>query len=66
MAKEFLSHHGIQFEYKDITTDPAILEEMLQHTGGVRGVPVIVIGDQVIRGFDRGRVSELLGIGTRV
>ncbi len=62
MAKEFLSQHGVEFEYQDITADPAALAEMMEYTGGRRGVPVIVIGTEVMRGFDRGRVSELLGI----
>lgn len=65
MAKEFLSLHGIQFDYKDITADPEALAEMLGYTGGRRGVPVIVIGDEVLRGFDRGRISELLGLTAR-
>lgn len=31
--------------------DPAKLEEMLEHSGGRRSVPVIVEGDQVTVGF---------------
>lgn len=38
---------------------------MLQYTDGRRGVPVIVVGDEIMRGFDRGRVSELLGLTAR-
>lgn len=44
-------------------TNPENLQEMLEVTGGLRGVPVIVIGNEVIRGFNRERVASLLGIG---
>jgi glutaredoxin len=40
--------------------NPEYLQEMLEVTGGLRGVPVIVIGDQVIRGFDREKIAQLL------
>lgn len=35
--------------------------ELLARTGR-RVVPVIVVGDEVIAGFDRGRLQRLLGI----
>jgi glutaredoxin len=37
-------------EYLDVRSDPALLREMLRHSGGRREVPVILIGDQVIIG----------------
>lgn len=62
MAKDYLSSKGVEFDAKDVTSDPNLLQEMLEVTGGLRGVPVIVIGDQVIRGFDKEKVSGLLGL----
>lgn len=41
--------------------NPENLQEMMEVTGGLRGVPVIVIGSEVIRGFDREKVAALLG-----
>lgn len=38
------------------------MDELLEWTGGLRGTPVIVVGDEVIRGFDRGRLSRALGL----
>jgi hypothetical protein len=35
---------------------------MLELTGGLRGVPVLVIGSEVIRGFNREKVAGLLGL----
>lgn len=34
----------------------------MEVTGGLRGVPVIVIGGEVVRGFNRDKVAGLLGI----
>lgn len=62
MAKEFLSSQGVEFDAKDVTTNPEHLQEMLEVTGGLRGVPVIVIDSDVVRGFNRERVVELLGL----
>lgn len=38
------------------------MEELLELTDGVRGTPVIHVGHEVVRGFDRGRLERLLGI----
>jgi hypothetical protein len=39
--------------------DPAALQELVG-TYKSRGTPTIVIGNEVIIGFDRGRIDELL------
>lgn len=63
MAKEFLSSHSVEFDAKDVASNPDNLQEMLEHTGGLRGVPVLIIGEYVIRGFNREKVSAILGLG---
>jgi hypothetical protein len=45
-----------------VTSNPAYLQELLEVTGGLRGVPVLVIGSEVIRGFNQERVGGLLGL----
>lgn len=62
MAKEFLSQNGIPFEARDVSADPANIQSLAAATGGFLGVPVIIIDGEVIRGFDRGRISRLLGL----
>lgn len=62
MAKAYFSSHGVEFDAKDVVNDPENLQEMLEVTGGLRGVPVILIGDEVIRGFHRERIAALLGL----
>jgi glutaredoxin 3 len=62
MAKEYLSSHGVEFDAKDVATNPAHLQEMMAVTGGARGVPVLVVGSEVVRGFNREKVAGLLGL----
>ena len=57
---EFLSQHGIQFTDKNVREDQTALEELLAL--GSRSTPTTVIDGEVIVGFDRKRISELLGI----
>lgn len=58
-AREFLSSHKVEFEYKDITQDPEALEELVG-TYDSRATPTIVISDEVVIGFDRQRLEQLL------
>lgn len=54
-VKRYLDHKGLPFEEKDVTTDPAYLEEM-KRLAGVRIAPVTVIGERAFYGtFDQQR-----------
>jgi glutaredoxin 3 len=61
MAKEFLSSKNVEFEAIDVSADEKALEEMINKTGAM-GTPVIVVGDEVVRGWDRGKVERLLNL----
>jgi glutaredoxin 3 len=61
VAKEFLSSHGIEFTAKNVAEDADAREEVITRTGRL-AVPVITVGDEVVGGFDRGRLQRLLGI----
>jgi glutaredoxin-like YruB-family protein len=61
MAKEFFTEKGVEFTAYDVASDASKRQEMIQMTGQL-GVPVIVIGDDVMVGFDRGRLAQKLGI----
>lgn len=50
------------FKEYDVSRDRAAAEEMVNLTGQM-GVPVIVIDGQVVIGFDRARIRELLSAG---
>jgi len=61
MAKDFFKEKGVEFEDFDVSTDLVKRKEMLDKSGQM-GVPVIVISDQIIVGFNKPKIVELLGI----
>jgi glutaredoxin len=60
-VKEFLSREGHTFEAKNIEEDDAAYDELLAL--GARSVPVTVVGEQVITGFDQARLRAALAAG---
>ncbi len=61
MAKEFFKEKGVEFEEYNVGTDAARRSEMVEITGQM-GVPVIRIDNDVIIGFNKPKVVELLGL----
>lgn len=61
MSKEFFKEHNVQYEEKNVATDAVARDEMVQKSGQL-GVPVIDIDGELIVGFDKPRLSELLHI----
>ncbi len=59
-AKDFMNEQGVEYKEVDVSTDAEQRQEMIEMTGQM-GVPVIRIGDDVVVGFDEGKVKELLG-----
>lgn len=57
--KEFLSQRGIPYTEKYVDQDRAAAMEMVRRSGQ-SGVPVTVIGDQVVVGFDKPRLERIL------
>jgi glutaredoxin 3 len=58
-AKAFLAKNGVEFEDRDVDSDPKASEEILKLTGQT-GIPVIVVGKEAVVGFDEPRLRELL------
>jgi len=58
MAKDYLNESNIEFEEKNVSTDAAARKELM--SAGYMGVPVIYVGDEVIQGFDKSKLEELL------
>ena len=58
-AKEYLSQRGVPFTEYNVAADPVAAAELVR-LSGQRGVPVIVVDDQVVVGFDRPRLDQLL------
>ncbi|MBZ9571889.1 glutathione S-transferase N-terminal domain-containing protein [Patescibacteria group bacterium] len=59
--KEFLKKHNIEFEDIDVSKDKKALGEMIKKSGQM-GVPVIEIDEEIIVGFDKEKIVQLLNI----
>ncbi len=60
MAKAFLDKHGVPYDGIDVGEDPGAAKKMID-LSGQRGVPVIVVDNEVIVGFDSQRLNDLFG-----
>jgi glutaredoxin-like YruB-family protein len=58
-AKEFLKEKNVDFQEFNVAEDEKAREEMIEKSGQM-GVPVIVIDDQVIVGFDQAAIEKAL------
>lgn len=61
MTKEFFHDHNIQYTEHNVYADEKARDEMISKSGQM-GVPVIDIDGELVVGFDRPRLVELLGI----
>ena len=59
--KEFLKENNIEFEDIDVSKDKVALDKMIKKSKQL-GVPVVDIDGQIIVGFDKQKISELLKI----
>ena len=60
-AKEYFTEHNVKYTEFDVASDAEKRQEMIEMTNQM-GVPVIRIGDDVIVGFDEGKIKELLAL----
>ena len=58
MAKDFLKANNIEFQEKNISESVEYRNELMAQ--GFMGVPVIKVDEEVIEGFDKKRLQELL------
>ena len=61
MAKEFFAANSVAFTEHNVQTDLEKRKEMIERSGQM-GVPVIFVDEDMIIGFDKARLSSLLGI----
>jgi glutaredoxin len=61
MAKDFFTEKHVAFTDINVASDLPARQEMIEKTGQM-GVPVIVVGDKIIIGFDEPRLRKLLSI----
>ena len=58
MAKDYLKEIEVEYTEKNVSTDPQARKELMSQ--GFMGVPVIFVDEEVIQGFDKNRLDELL------
>ncbi|MCK9345071.1 MAG: NrdH-redoxin [Candidatus Pacebacteria bacterium] len=61
MAKEFFVSNNVQFSEYDVAADLEKRKEMIEKSGQM-GVPVIFVDNEMTVGFDKNRLSSLLGL----
>lgn len=61
MTKEFLKEQNIEFTDYNVAEDLEKRQEMIEKSGQM-GVPVIFVGEEMMVGFDKERLSELLSL----
>ena len=59
-AKRFLAARNVPFEYKDVQADPEALRELVALNS--RSTPTILVGEEVMIGFDPERLEAMLGV----
>ena len=58
-TKEFLSQKGISYDDYDVSKNTEKSKEMFKKTGQM-GVPVIVVGDEIMVGFNKSKLEDAL------
>lgn len=61
MAKDFFKENNLAYTEYDVAADPAKRAELIEKSHQM-GVPVIMIDDQMIIGFNKPKVIEALGM----
>lgn len=59
MAKAFFMDQNISYDEKNVAVDEAAREEMITKSGQL-GVPVIDVDGEIVIGFDKQKLSELI------
>ena len=60
-AKDFFKEKNIAYTEYNVASDLERRKEMVQKSGQM-GVPVILIGPELIVGFDKPKIVQLLGL----
>jgi len=61
MVKRFFRKNNVEYEEKNVANDQVAVKEMIEKSGQM-GVPIIDINGEIIVGFNKEKLSELLNI----
>jgi glutaredoxin len=72
MTKKFLDEHGVAYELtevdllegevKDVETPKGAAAAEVKRLSGGTSFPVLVAGDEIVVGFNKGRLTDVLGL----
>lgn len=57
-AKEYIKEKGYDYEEKNVSSDKEAKKELLAM--GYMGVPVIFVDDEIVVGFNKNKLDEIL------
>lgn len=60
LAKEFMDRNNVKYTEKNVSRDKDAMMEL--RTKGFTGVPVIIVGEETIFGFDQEKLEKALGL----
>ena len=61
VAKRYFKEQGLKFREIDVSRNPSAAADMQRKTGQM-GVPVILIKNRPIVGFDKIKINKILGL----
>ena len=61
MAKDFFKANNVAYTEYDVASNLEKRKEMIEKSGQM-GVPVIIIDNELIVGFDKPQISKMLGL----
>ena len=60
-AKEIFAENNVQFQEYNVADDMVRRQEMIERSGQM-GVPVIIIDQNIVVGYNKTKLTELLGL----
>lgn len=60
-AKRYFKEKNIRFTDVDVSRDQSAARDMMRRTGQM-GVPVILINNKAVVGFDKNKINQILNI----
>ena len=61
MSKDFFAANNVPYTEHNVAADLEKRKEMIEKSGQM-GVPVIYVGDEMVVGFNRAKLEQLLGL----
>ncbi len=61
LAKRYFKEKNIRFTNVDVSRDQSAARDMMRRTGQM-GVPVILINNKAVVGFDKNKINQMLNI----